>query len=96
MELQKLRQENDLLRASLSASTRSYSVDSKFTDGSLGSAASADGFALKRQHKEEIDTLNKTIGELEEKLKRNKDKYKTKFKELGANNSTLQEDVIKF
>ena len=41
-------QENALLRANLSASTRSQSADSKFTDSSLGSAASAEGLTLRR------------------------------------------------
>lgn len=41
-------QENALLRASLSASTRSQSTDSKFTDSSIGSAASAEGLTLRR------------------------------------------------
>ena len=76
-----MKQENDLLRASLSASTCSQSAYSKFTEDSLGSAASADGLALRRQHKEETDTLNKTIDELKDKLKRTKDKYKARFQD---------------
>ena len=47
-EIEDLKQENDLLRASLSTSTRSQSADSKFTDGSLGSAFDADGLVVRR------------------------------------------------
>ena len=75
-KIEHLTQENEFLRASLSASTRNQSTNSKFTDDSLGSAVSANGLALKRQHKEDVNALNKKIDELEEKLKRTKDKYK--------------------
>lgn len=48
MELQKLKKENEKLKEIINQSTRSTSADSKFTDASLGSAASADGLALRR------------------------------------------------
>ena len=47
-ELEDLKRENNRLKESISASTRSRSNDSKFTDGNLESVNSAGELAIKR------------------------------------------------
>ena len=87
-------EENAYLKAILSASTRSQSADSKFTDSSLGSAASADGLTLRRRHKEEVAALNKTNDDLEDKLKWTKDNYKAQLKEQKEKIKSKDSEVV--
>ena len=46
--------------------------------------------------KRKIDALNKKIGELEEKLKRTKDKYKAQFKEQKEKIESKDSELLEF